>query len=74
MTAEENKPDTDELLRSKAELEKRLEDSQKTILSLETKLGDISRTLEGVLDIAKTMYPEAYEEYMKKKQNTEQEN
>ena len=74
MTAEENKPDTDELLRSKAELEKRLEDSQKTILSLEKKLGDISRTLEGVLDIAKTMYPEAYEEYMKKKQNTEQEN
>lgn len=74
MTAEDNKPDTDELLRSKAELEKRLEDSQKTILSLETKLGDISRTLEGVLDIAKTMYPEAYEEYMKKKQNTEQEN
>ena len=74
MTAEDNKPDTDELLRSKAELEKRLEDSQKTILSLEKKLGDISRTLEGVLDIAKTMYPEAYEEYMKKKQNTEQEN
>ena len=74
MTAEENKPDNDELLRSKAELEKRLEDSQKTIRSLEKKLGDISRTLEGVLDIAKTMYPEAYEEYMKKKQNTEQEN
>ena len=67
-------PDIGELLRSKTELEKRLDESQKTIGSLERKLDDISRVLADVMELAKTAFPEAYEEYMKKKQNTEEEN
>lgn len=81
MAPEEKTPDMIELLRSKIELErnceeldKRLEDSQKTILSLEERLDGISKTLGNVMELMKTMCPDAFEEFMKKKQNTEEEN
>ncbi len=73
MAEEEKQPDMTELLRSKSELEKRLDESQKTIDDLEHQLSDISRALADVMKFAKTAFPEAYEEFMKK-QNTEEEN
>lgn len=74
MTAEEKTPDMVELLRSKIELEKRLEESQKNILLMEERLESISKTLGSVMELMKTICPDAYEEFMKKKQNTEEEN
>ena len=57
---------------SRERLEEKLAHSEMTIRSLEEQLGGIKETLGSVMEILRTMYPDAYADIMKKRSEPEQ--